>query len=91
MYVILSLIFVLHENLLMLYRVSVSFHKDYVKIQDDLIEIGVMAKPVKGEANLAIIKKIAKHFGISKSNVKIISGEKSRDKVVEVVFSSTKP
>ena len=68
-----------------------SFRKDYVKIQDDLIEIGVMAKPVKGEANLEIIKKIAKHFGVSKSNVRIISGEKSRDKVVEVVFSSTKP
>ena len=77
--------------MLMLYRVSVSFHKDYVKIQDDLIEIGVMANPVKGEANLEIIKKIAKHFGISKSNVRIVSGEKSRDKVVEVVFSSTKP
>ena len=75
----------------MLYRVSMSFRKDYVKIQDDLIEIGVMAKPVKGEANLEIIKKIAKHFGVSKSNVRIISGEKSRDKVVEVVFSSTKP
>jgi uncharacterized protein (TIGR00251 family) len=75
----------------MLYRVSVSFHKDYVKIQDDRIEIGIMAKPVKGEANLEIIKKVAKHFGISKSNVRIISGEKSRDKVVEVVFSSTKP
>ena len=68
-----------------------SFRKDYVNIQDDLIEIGVMANPVKGEANLEIIKKIAKHFGVSKSNVRIISGEKSRDKVVEVVFSSTKP
>ena len=91
MYVTLSLIFVLHENMLMLYRVSVSFRKDYVKIQDDLIKIGVMAKPVKGEANLEIIKKIAKHFGISKSNVRIVSGEKSRDKVVEVMSSSTKP
>ena len=77
--------------MLMIYRVSVSFRKDYVKIKDDLIEIGVMTKPVKGEANLEIIKKIAKHFGVSKSNVRIISGEKSRDKVVEVVFSSTKP
>jgi len=75
----------------MLYRVSVSFHKDYVKIQDDRIEIGIMAKPVKGEANLEIIKKIAKHFGISKSNVKIVAGEKSRDKVVDIVSSSTKP
>ena len=69
----------------MLYRVSVSFHKDYVKIKGDHIEIGIMAKPVKGEANLEIIKKIAKHFGISKSNVRIVAGEKSRDKVVEVV------
>jgi uncharacterized protein len=75
----------------MLYRVSVSFHKDYVKIQDDRIEIGIMAKPVKGEANLEIIKKVAKHFGISKSNVRIVSGEKSRDKIVEVVLSSAKP
>ena len=75
----------------MLYKVSVSFNKDYLKIEDDHIEIGVMAKPVKGEANLEIIKKIAKHFGISKSNVRIIAGEKSRDKIVEVVHSSSKP
>lgn len=75
----------------MLYKVSVSFNKDYVKIHDDHIEIGIMAKPVKGEANIAIIKKIAKHFGIAKSNVRIVSGEKSRDKIVEIVYSSSKP
>ena len=75
----------------MLYRVSVSFNKDYLKIQDDHIEIGVMAKPVKGEANLEIIKKIAKHFGISKANVRIVAGEKSRDKMIEIVYSTSKP
>ena len=76
----------------MFYRVSVSFHKDYVKIKDDHIEIGIMAKPVKGEANLEVIKKIAKHFETSKSNVRIVAGEKSRDKIVEVILSSsTKP
>ena len=75
----------------MLYKVSVSFNKDYLKIQDDHIEIGVMAKPVKGEANLEIIKKIAKHFGISKANVRIVAGEKSRDKMIEIVYSTSKP
>ena len=75
----------------MLYKVSVSFNKDYLKIQDNHIEIGVMAKPVKGEANLEIIKKIAKYFGISKSHVRIIAGEKSRDKIVEIVYSPSKP
>ena len=66
-----------------------SFNKDYLKIQDDHIEIGVMAKPVKGEANLEIIKKIAKHFGISKANVRIVAGEKSRDKLIEIVYSTS--
>jgi uncharacterized protein (TIGR00251 family) len=80
----LSLIFVLHENRLLLYKVSVSFHKDHLKITGDHIEIGIMAKPVKGEANLEIIKKIAKHLGMPKSRVKIVAGEKSRDKIVEV-------
>ena len=70
----------------MIYKVSVSFNKDYIKIQDDHIEIGVMTKPVKGEANLEIIKKIAKHFGISKSNVRIVAGEKSRDKIIEILY-----
>jgi uncharacterized protein YggU (UPF0235/DUF167 family) len=69
----------------MLYKVSVSFHKDYAKIDDDHIEIGIMLKPVKGEANLEL-KKIAKHLKIPKSNVKIMVGEKSRDKVIEVMF-----
>ena len=65
---------------------SVSFHKDYAKIDDDHIEIGIMVKPVKGEANLELKKKIAKHLKIPKSNVKIMVGEKSRDKVIEVMF-----
>jgi len=68
-----------------LYKVSVSFHKDYVRVKEDLIEIGIMEKPVNGKANVAIIKQIAKHFGISKSCVRIVAGEKSKDKIVEVV------
>ncbi|MGC1425873.1 MAG: DUF167 domain-containing protein [Nitrosotalea sp.] len=69
----------------MLYKVSVSFHKNYVEIKGDQIEIGIMTKPVKGEANIEVIKKIAKHLGVPKSNVRIMAGEKSRDKIVEVI------
>ncbi len=69
----------------MFYRVSVSFHKDYLKIKNDLIEIGIMEKPVKGKANAVIIKQIAKHLGVSKSKVRIVAGKKSQDKIVEVL------
>ncbi len=69
----------------MLYKVSVSFHKDFIKITGDQMEIGIMAKPVKGKANLEIIKKVAEHFGVSKSKIRIVSGEKSQDKIIEVM------
>jgi len=66
------------------YKVSVSFHRDYIKVKDNQIEIGIMAKPQKGEANAEIIRKIAKHFQASRSSVRLVSGEKSRDKVVHI-------
>jgi len=65
------------------YKVYVSFHKDFITINGDQIEIGVMTKPLKGDANSEIIKKIAKKFGVSKSHIRIVSGEKSRNKVIE--------
>jgi uncharacterized protein YggU (UPF0235/DUF167 family) len=43
-----------------------------------------MSKPLKEEANAEIVKKIAKHFGVSKSNIRIVAGERSKNKVVEV-------
>ena len=49
-----------------------------------------MAKPLKGKANSEIIRKIAKHFGISRSNVKIVAGAKSMNKVVEVSTQNPK-
>jgi len=51
----------------------------------DHIEIGIKVKPLRGEANREIIKKIAKQLGVSKANVRILAGQKSREKLVEVL------
>ena len=69
----------------MIYKVSVTFHKDFIEVNNDEITIGIKARPEKGEANKEIIKKLAKYFDVAKSNVKIISGQKSRKKLVEVI------
>jgi len=69
----------------MIYKVSVTFHKDFVEVNNDEITIGIKAKPEKGEANKEIIKKLSKYFDVSKSKVRIIAGEKSRKKLVEVI------
>lgn len=68
----------------MLYSVSVVFRQDFVEVVGNHITIGIMAKPVDGQANKEIIKKLAKHFGVSSSSVVIKSGQKSREKIVQI-------
>lgn len=69
----------------MIYKVSVTFHKDFLEINNDEIAVGITAEPEKGKANKELIEKISKHFDVPKSNVRILSGEKSRKKLVEVI------
>ncbi len=69
----------------MIYKVRVEFSKEFLEIQENQICIGIKSKPVKGEANKEIIKKIAKHFGVSTARVHIKSGHKSRQKIVEII------
>jgi uncharacterized protein (TIGR00251 family) len=69
---------------MVLYEIFVEFHKDFVKVEGNQITIGVRSKPVKGEANKEIIKKLAKHFGVSSSCVNIKSGRKTKKKIVEI-------
>jgi len=69
----------------MIYKVSITFHKDFLEINKDEISIGIISDPQKGKANRELIEKISKHFDVPKSNVRIVSGEKSRKKLVEVL------
>ena len=69
----------------MIYKVSVTFHKDFIEINKDEISIGILSEPQKGKANKELIEKISKYFDVPKSNVRIVSGEKSRKKLVEVL------
>ncbi len=70
---------------LLIYKVQIEFSKEFLEIKDNQINIGIKSKPVKGEANKEIIKKIAKHFGVSTMLVQIKSGHKSSKKIVEIL------
>lgn len=50
---------------------------------DDLV-VYLREKPHDGEANEALIKVLAGYFGVAKTSVKIVSGAKSRNKVIEI-------
>ncbi|MDD5593795.1 MAG: DUF167 domain-containing protein [Candidatus Margulisbacteria bacterium] len=42
------------------------------------------APPVEGKANQALIGFLAEHFGVKRSRIRLIRGEKNRDKVIEI-------
>lgn len=46
--------------------------------------VHITAAPVDGAANVAVIKMMAEYFGVPKSQIKIVRGETSRDKIIEI-------
>ncbi|HMS56698.1 MAG TPA: DUF167 domain-containing protein [Fimbriimonadaceae bacterium] len=50
----------------------------------DPVKVYVSAPPVDGEANDAVCAVVAKDLGLSRSKVRIVSGQTSRNKVLEI-------
>jgi uncharacterized protein (TIGR00251 family) len=53
--------------------------------EGDNFIVKVKEPPREGKANQSVIKLLAEHFGVPQSQVRILSGLKSRNKFVEVV------
>ena len=70
---------------ILIYKVHVEFSKKGLEIINDEITIGIKIKPIKGEANKEIIKKVAKYFEISTTLVQIKSGHKSSEKIIKIL------
>ncbi len=48
------------------------------------LKVYLTAPPVEGKANEALIEALAEHFGVKKRQVRLVRGEKGRDKTVEI-------
>ncbi len=51
---------------------------------DGVLKVRISAPPVDGAANAELIKLLAKHFGVSKSSVEIVSGSTSKTKILRI-------
>ncbi len=49
-----------------------------------VLRVRLQAPPVDGKANKALVTYLAKEFGLAKSAVKVLKGQTSRIKVVEI-------
>lgn len=70
-------------------KISVIVHPNSKKarIEKDLLgtlHIYVNQPPLEGKANKATIEALADYFKISKSNISLISGLKSKHKIFEI-------
>lgn len=52
------------------------------------LKVWVKGKPKEGEANKCVVVLIANHFKVPKSQIKIVSGHKSRNKIIEIIEST---
>lgn len=66
-------------------KVIPNARKNSVTEEADRLKVHVNAPAVDGKANEAVIDILAKHFGVRKSAVRILKGQLSREKLVEIV------
>lgn len=58
------------------------------RVEKDLLgtlHVYVSEPPLEGKANKAVVEALADHFKVKKNQVMLVSGEKSKNKVVEVI------
>ena len=65
-------------------KVITNASKNIIKEEDNVFKVYVTAQREKGKANKQVIKLLAKHLDVNKSNLEIIKGEKSNKKIVLV-------
>ncbi len=53
--------------------------------EGERLKVYLTAPAVEGKANKALIEFLSEHFGVKKRDIKILLGEKSRNKVVEIL------
>jgi uncharacterized protein (TIGR00251 family) len=66
-------------------KVKSNSKTEEVSQESDNFIVKVKEPPKEGRANRAVVKLLAEHFGVSQSQVRILSGFRSRNKIVEVV------
>lgn len=54
------------------------------QMADGSYKIKLTTAPVDGKANEALIALLSKEFGVAKSGIRVVKGERGRNKVIEI-------
>lgn len=56
-----------------------------LKKEMDVYKVSVKEPPVDGKANKAVLKALAEYFDVSQSEVSLVSGTTSKNKIFEIL------
>ncbi|MFH1768284.1 MAG: DUF167 domain-containing protein [Candidatus Omnitrophota bacterium] len=59
--------------------------KDKIEQLDHSLRLYVTASPIDGKANKKVIEMLSRYYQTKKYNVKIVRGDKHRDKIIEII------
>ncbi|MBC7129166.1 MAG: DUF167 domain-containing protein [Thermoplasmatales archaeon] len=59
--------------------------KNEVIKEGEILKVKVSSPPSKGKANKEVIELLANFFEVKKNCIRIIKGEKSREKIIEIL------
>jgi hypothetical protein len=65
-------------------KVVAGARRNEVKEERTALKVYVTAPAIEGKANKAVLELLAEYFGCKKSQVRIIKGERSKDKSVQI-------
>ena len=65
-------------------RVIPRARQNKVVEEEGRVKVYLTAPPVEGRANQALIEVLAAHFQVRKGDIRIVRGEKSRDKIIQI-------
>ncbi|KKU19199.1 MAG: hypothetical protein UX31_C0010G0010 [Candidatus Nomurabacteria bacterium GW2011_GWA1_46_11] len=66
-------------------EVHTGSNKARIEQAGSLFKAYLHSRPEKGKANKELIKAISEHFGVSESRVEILSGLRSKRKIVNII------
>ena len=73
----------------MLIKVKVfpaSKKEEIIKKKENSFEVKVKEKPIRGEANRAVIDVLSNFFNVPKNKIKLIKGFKQRSKIFKIIL-----
>ena len=65
-------------------KVIANSSKDSIEKTSDGLKVHLKEKAIKGKANKALIEMLAEHFKVKKSQIQIVKGQTSNQKIISI-------